>query len=353
MQVDRGLRLGRPFGHPLVIHISWLPAVALLVTHFAVTVFSPYDLLPALLLGTLAALIALGSVVAHEVAHAAIATRAGLEIDSVTLHLTGGITRYSREPERAGQVLLTAAAGPVVSGGVGLGALVATGWLGPPVSDVVLVIAHVNIALAAINVLPGLPFDGGHFLWASLWISGAARYRSIAAAARWGQVVSVAGVLAGLWLFYALPLNGGAAAGLLLAVLCALAWAAASSARRAALVTGVIDGRSVAEWGRPFAGRVGIDDAVPKRPGAYAVADDGHLAGVVMAGRRGGIRRRTVRDVMIPWHPELSCTEDARLAVALAKMSASRSPLLVILGTDGVVRGVLREADVRRQLGGR
>lgn len=353
MQVDRGLRLGRLFGFPLAVHISWLPAVALLIAHFAVTVFSPYGLVVANLLGALAALAALGSLLAHEAAHLAIARGVGLEVASITLHPIGGITRYVREPERPGQVLVTAAAGPVLSGAIGIAALLVSGWFGPPASDIVLAVAHVNIAVAAINLLPGLPFDGGRFLSAMLWTTGAARYRSIAAAARWGQFISLAAILAGLWLFWVLALNGGAAAGLLLAVVGALSWPLASSARRAALVAGAVDGRSVADWGRPFVGRVGTDDAVPKQPGAYAVAEEGRLAGVILGGRRGGIRRRKVRDAMIPWRPELSCSEDARLAVALAKMSASRSPLLVILGADGVVRGVLREADVRRRLGGR
>ena len=71
MHPDRGLRLGRPLGSPLLVHASWLPSGALLVAHLALTAYGDRGLAAAIALG----LVTVGAYVVCTVVHAARAHR--------------------------------------------------------------------------------------------------------------------------------------------------------------------------------------------------------------------------------------------------------------------------------------
>ena len=110
-------------------------------------------------------------VVLHELGHSVVAMRYGFPIESITLWIFGGIAQLTDTPEDWRQELLIALAGPAVS--IVIGALCYAAFLAVPASlDAVAFVlgylALMNLVLAAFNLLPGFPMDGGRVLRALL-----------------------------------------------------------------------------------------------------------------------------------------------------------------------------------------
>ncbi|HWE57367.1 MAG TPA: site-2 protease family protein [Acidimicrobiales bacterium] len=153
--------------------------------------------------GILTAVGLLVCVLIHELGHAVVARARGLTVDGITLSWMGGVTRIEGDTGTATNELLVAGVGPVASaaaagalyvlyiGGSHLGfgplLLAATGWL-----------AWINVALAAFNILPAAPLDGGRVLHAIVWAAGRNRWKATRVAAGTGVVLGVATILAGL-----------------------------------------------------------------------------------------------------------------------------------------------------------
>jgi Zn-dependent protease len=159
-----------------------------------------------------------GSIVAHEMGHALTARRYGIQTESISLHVLGGVARILREARTPGQEFTIAAAGPAVS--LGLGAVFAgLAWLLPATGGALGAVSlsfwylgQVNILLGLFNLLPGFPLDGGRILRALVWHKKGSRRAGTLAAARIGQGLGVVlMVLGGLSL-----VSGNLANGLLL-----------------------------------------------------------------------------------------------------------------------------------------
>lgn len=162
MAMGRELSLGRPFGIPLTVN-SWLAAL--------VGIFFGFALLTRQLLDGSWILILFASILLHEWAHALAARAAGDTVYKVTLHLLGGVTfRAGRGgPRWAWRIT---AAGPLVNV-----TLAAAAWLamylayaGLPDWALVLLAQTfwANVILAAFNLLPIYPMDGGQLARMSL-----------------------------------------------------------------------------------------------------------------------------------------------------------------------------------------
>jgi Zn-dependent protease/predicted transcriptional regulator len=157
---------------------SWFIIAVLITWTLASGVFPYYypDLTPAAYwsMGVIAALGLFGSIVLHELGHAAVARRHGLPIRRITLFIFGGVAEMEAEPERPAAEFWVAIAGPIVSFLVGL-----VCWLllqaaagagaGVPVVGVLAYLASINVILAVFNLVPAFPLDGGRILRAALW----------------------------------------------------------------------------------------------------------------------------------------------------------------------------------------
>lgn len=138
-----------------------------------------------------------GCVVLHELGHALMARRFGIETADITLYPIGGVARLRRMPRAPGAELLIALAGPAVNVAIALGlqGLASVGPLAglaldPSMLDLVNVLTYMNLLLAFFNLIPAFPMDGGRVFRAVLsgWL-GRARATSIAATV--GQVLAV------------------------------------------------------------------------------------------------------------------------------------------------------------------
>lgn len=112
----------------------------------------------------------------HELGHATVARRRGVRTRDITLLPIGGIARLEREPSRPRDELLIALAGPAVNlvlAGAFFTALLLSGHgiAFEPArieQDLAARLAWINVSLAAFNLLPALPMDGGRALRALL-----------------------------------------------------------------------------------------------------------------------------------------------------------------------------------------
>lgn len=185
----RSFRIGSAFGIPIKLDVTFLlilPVFAYLIgtqvdiwinTLNGVPFDAQLDAGPLTegnmqwYLGIAAAVGLFVGVVLHELGHSVVAMHFGFPIDSITLWILGGIAALSEQPEEWSEELLIAIAGPIVSialGVLSLGAL----WYLPESLDfarfVFGYLALMNFALAAFNMLPGFPMDGGRVLRALL-----------------------------------------------------------------------------------------------------------------------------------------------------------------------------------------
>jgi Zn-dependent protease len=176
----RSWSLGSLFGISIKVHLTFL-------------------LLPLLVIGssyeegvaTVAFLLALlfsvfGCVVLHELGHALMARRFGIQTQNITLYPIGGVARLERLPEKPQEELWVALAGPAVNVVIAalLTPLVIVGSVllatspgtpgsflaeGLPVGVSFLAsLLMANVALVLFNLLPTFPMDGGRVLRALL-----------------------------------------------------------------------------------------------------------------------------------------------------------------------------------------
>jgi Zn-dependent protease len=165
-------KLGRVAGIPIYVHWTFLILLAWIT--FAYWAES-HDVLKALEGGAFI-LTLFGCVVLHELGHALTARRFGVTTSDITLLPIGGVARLQRIPDKPLEELLVALAGPAVNVViVAVLFVVGVRFPGGPSDPEHLVQARfwpqilwINLVLAAFNMLPAFPMDGGRVLRALL-----------------------------------------------------------------------------------------------------------------------------------------------------------------------------------------
>ncbi|MFB7494893.1 site-2 protease family protein [Streptomyces sp. NPDC056161] len=242
-----GLLMGRPFGVPVYVAPSWFLVAALITWVFGGQLDRVLpDLGAARYLVSLFFAVAFyASVLVHELAHTVAAVRFKLPVRRIQLQFFGGVSEIEKEAETPGREFVLAFVGPLLSlvlAGVFYLAMqpVEPGTV-PGVLLAGLMVS--NLIVAAFNLLPGLPLDGGRMLRAVIWkITGRPMSGTVAAA--WvGRALAIS-VLIGLPL---LNQSGALGSGsqdisgmdtvtdaLLAAILAAIIWTGAGNSLRMA-----------------------------------------------------------------------------------------------------------------------
>ena len=202
--MSASLRLGRVFGIPIEVNISWV-FVFLLLTFLLAGEFEDARLhwttVQRWTVAMITVILFFLSVLAHELSHSVMAQRKGIPVLGITLFIFGGVSRLDREPQQPITEFVIALVGPLCS--ILLAFILGGVWyfLGrghSSVEVVLLLLAWTNLSLGVFNLVPGFPLDGGRLLRAGIWgITGSYR-RATQIAARAGQVVGGAMVLGGV-----------------------------------------------------------------------------------------------------------------------------------------------------------
>ena len=198
--------MGRVFGIPIEVNISWV-FVFLLLTFLLAGEFEDARLRwPVAQRWTVAmvtVVLFFLSVLAHELSHSVMAQRQGIPVRGITLFIFGGVSRLDREPQRPITEFVIALVGPLCS--ILLAVIFGGAWylLGGGNSTfevVLLLLAWTNLSLGVFNLVPGYPLDGGRLLRAGIWAMTGSYHRATQIAARSGQGVGGAMVLGGAFL---------------------------------------------------------------------------------------------------------------------------------------------------------
>lgn len=133
------------------------------------------------------------SVLLHEASHAVTAQRLGYGVTSITLHFLGGMTEIDGSARKARHEFWIAVVGPLTSIAVGLAALAA--WFVLPdglVRVAVEGLAGANLIIGVLNLVPGLPLDGGRVLKAAVWATSGNQHRATIVAGWGGRITALA-----------------------------------------------------------------------------------------------------------------------------------------------------------------
>lgn len=175
---EKQLTLFELLGFKVKVDVTWL-FLALLVTWSLARGVFPYwyeglERSTYWWMGVAGVLGLFFSIIFHELSHSVVARRYGLQIKGITLFIFGGVAEMEDEPPSAKSEFLMAIAGPIAS------ALLAAGFhvvyvvgqaqdLPDPVLGVVRYLGLINAVLAAFNLVPAFPLDGGRALRAAIW----------------------------------------------------------------------------------------------------------------------------------------------------------------------------------------
>ncbi|WP_149183730.1 site-2 protease family protein [Streptomyces sp. TRM49041] len=313
--------------------------------------------------GLVTAVVFFLSLLAHELAHAVVARRHGIQVDDIVLWLLGGAARLQSEAASPGAELRIAGVGPLVSLLLG-GVFSLAAWLLSVVSapelltEAVVWLAAINILLAVFNAVPAAPLDGGRLLRALLWWRTGDRLRATAGATTAGRVFGWLLVLLGLLLF----LRTGAFGGLWLALIGWFLVAAATAEGRQAQLRGVLAGVPVRQAMTPdpvtapdtmTVADFLADPHYRYRHSAFPALDAyGHPAGLMTLDRARAVpedRRRAVRvgEVMVPLSEVTVVAPDDPLADLLPRMEPGADHRVLVVESGRLV-GLVTSSDVSR-----
>ncbi|MEZ5120807.1 MAG: site-2 protease family protein [Solirubrobacterales bacterium] len=324
-----------------------------------------------------AALLFFVSLILHELGHAVVARRNGIEVTGIDLWFFGGIAKLSRDSHSPGEEFRIAAAGPFVTLlivlvciGVGTAidgqsfvdaAVFDRGATSNPGLVMLAWLATINAGLFLFNLVPGFPLDGGRIARAIAWKLTGEKAKATRFAGRSGQLIAYA--MAGFGIF--LLLRGHVANGLWLGVLALFL----AQAARAAVVQSDIDERlegvTVGDVMDPHPFTVAADMSVLDAseqifvphgwPWVAVIEADGRFAGVLhqevvertlAAGQPALPAREVVREE--GWRYQIGVDEP--LEELLGTEGLRRLGAVFAVDRDGVLRGVVTLDQVRRAL---
>jgi Zn-dependent protease len=188
------LKVGSIAGSDVLISRSWFLIAGLIAVMVAPAVDAAEPGLGGLkyVAGLMLAVLLYLSVLIHEASHALVAKHFGLPVTSITLHFLGGMTSIDGEPASPREEFWVSVVGPISSLAVSAVAfgveLVAPGGL---IGLAVKGVAYTNLLVGVINLIPGLPLDGGRVLKAAVWKVSGDTHRGTIVAAWGGRCVAV------------------------------------------------------------------------------------------------------------------------------------------------------------------
>ena len=123
---------------------------------------------------TLTTFIFFAGLTAHELGHAVVARREGIDVEGITLWLFGGVAKLRGDSLSPSSELRIALAGPAVSiflTGAFAAAAATSSAAGAShlVIDMFSWLWRINLVLALFNMVPAFPLDGGRVLRALVW----------------------------------------------------------------------------------------------------------------------------------------------------------------------------------------
>lgn len=357
------ISLGKLFGIRVGIHASWL-LIAFLIAFSLGSSFHlshpEWSYATDAVSAVLTAILFFFFLVLHELAHSLVARSKGLEVHEITLFALGGVSQMKEEPKSAGSEFQVAIVGPLTSALLGAFCLTVAHFLGSslrhgPVGEVLSWLGYINFGLAAFNLLPGYPMDGGRVLRAFLWWKSKDLLQATRQAVLISNGVASVFIVVGIYLFF----RGAGIGGLWLAF---VGWFLLQAARESYLgedLRRALHGVRVADLMLqqfPLVDRhISLQNFVREQlmhsaARYFLVTDDGEPVGVVTLKEVAAIDERMwpfteVGSVARPLASMPSLAPDASIMDALEMLrDEDAGPVSVI--SEGQLRGLLSRPSI-------
>lgn len=347
--MSSSIKIGRVFGIPIYLHLTFLIILPLFVWVFSegggeilgITIgFRDLDVGAEVryLFGGTAAIIFFATILAHELAHSYVAIKYGVKIRHITLMLFGGVASMDEIPRKPGQELRMASAGPLTSLMIGIisylmmivvGSLDSRSVEVEGIEILLGIIAFYNVLLAGFNMLPAFPMDGGRVLRSFL----STRMSHVEATEK---AVSVAKVLAG-----GMAIVGIIFFNIFLIFIAFFVYIGAKEESQATVISANLEGVTVRQVMTDVVQVIHPDTSVQQlkdvmlttRRRGYPVVDNG-LVGIVTLSDTNKVPKneahlRKVRDIMtvdvVTVTPDLPATDAIKIMV---QRNISRLPVV-------------------------
>lgn len=359
------VRIGSIAGADVLVNASWFLFAALIAWLLAprVEMQIPDLGLWKYVVGLVYAVVFYLAILLHEASHAFVARHYGFRVESITLHFLGGMTAVDGEARTPRQEFWIAVVGPLTSVGVGVAAYFWQSFLSGPgvLSFIVSGLFISNVAIGVLNMIPGLPLDGGRVLKAAVWQLTGSPHRGTIVAGWGGRITAL---LVMLW-----PLLSERFFGIpptiitwILAVMIAMflwfgATAAMSSARLRRKLPSLV-ARNLARRTVTVPGDLPLAESIRRAESEQAgaiitVASDGRPTGLVNDAALAAVpadRRPWVAVATVARSLDQGLTLPVEISGEELIMAIGRRPAdeYLLLDNQGAIYGVLATADVDR-----
>jgi Zn-dependent protease/CBS domain-containing protein len=358
-----GIPIGRLFGISIRLHWSWF-IIFFLITWMLATSYFPdveeyegWSTATRWVISSVTSLLFFASVLAHELAHSLVAKGAGLQVSAITLFFFGGVSQLTEEPKSAGGEFRMAIAGPgtsLVIGAVCWGVFFATRHGASPVAGITFWLGYINVFLAAFNMIPGFPMDGGRVLRSIIWWRSRDLRKSTRIASVIGRGIGYLFIFGGIALVFTSFWATGVS---LLFVGWILENAAVGSYRQMALQD-ILRGHKVSEVMTRDCQAVPSTLAVETLVNDYIltsgrrcfpVVDGGQAMGLVTVHDVRAVERRqwpfkTVREIMTPISKVKQVRPEDDLSSVMQLLTEQEVNQVPVVADDAVVGMVTRES---------
>lgn len=355
-----GWRIGRLAGAPVYIGRSWFLVAGVIILIFGPVVERTLPELGAwsYLVAGVFAILLLVSVLVHEAAHALVGQACGYSVNRLVADFWGGHTAYDSRDSTAGRSALVAIAGPLANA-----ALAGVGWLwvqqaGGGISFLLAAgFTYANAFVAAFNMLPGLPMDGGYLVDSLVWKITGSRGSGMIVAGWSGRLM----VLALAWWLLGRPLLAGGSPNLTsflwLVLLGGFLWMGASQSIKVGHARKRLEAVRVSQYLTPV---VTVPAAapithLPPPAGQLVVGTDpeGQPVGVLDPSALRAVAREmwqsTAVSSVLQYMPAgwvvAAAPEDDMTNVVVA-MQTDNLPMIAVRGADGRLHGVVKATDL-------
>jgi len=358
------IRIGSIAGSDVLVSSSWFLIAGLVAVLVAPRVDQVQPGLGGFkyVAGLAFAIILYMSVLLHEASHALMARRYGFPVSSITLHFLGGMTAIEGEANRPRQEFMIAVVGPLTSIAVGAGAVGL--WFVTPdglLKMAVEGLAGANLLVGVLNLIPGLPLDGGRVLKSVVWGATGNVHRGTIVAGWGGRVTAVAVMFWPIVQESVLDTPPDVIDFILAFVIAMFLWTGATSAMASARLRRRLPGlvaRDLARRTLTVPGDLPLGEAVRRAQEAEA----GSIVTVTSAGRPTGVVNEAALlatpEDRRPWVAVSTVArtldEGLSLPVGISGeeliLAISRNPAseYLLIDEDGSIYGVLTTADVDR-----
>lgn len=357
--MESSLKLGKLWGIPIGLHLSWFLVFGLITWSLAAGYF-PLEypqLTPAAywLLGGVTSVLFFASVLLHELGHSILALRNQVPVHSITLFIFGGVARISREPRTPGAEFRIAIAGPLTSLALalGFGGL----WLldrhVPYLAAPSLWLARINLILATFNMIPGFPLDGGRVLRSIVWKFTGNYLRATQIASSAGQLFALGFIAIGILTM----LRGNFLNGLWLVFIGWFLQNAAANSYSQANLRHLLHGVRVSQVMSAECPRVPVQMPLNRLVNDYVltggnrcflVTEGDQLRGILTLRDISKVQRAswdliTTREAMQPWEKLIQVTPEMELMDALQKMDDHNVAQMPVLKDDRLMGMLSRD----------